>query len=482
MNNLSKYRTYFKDGKTYFFNSKYEQFNNLYGVDEKDKEDVNNNLKKQINYLKDTYLNIDNGEKFLNLYDIAYGANIKPKQYHAEIWNRVTSLQKYAIEKKYTSVFFLTITPPSYLKPLKQINIGKNKIRMVDNPNFCGLTDYVKEAREHISQKWRKFLRQRIFKEIKQRYGENLIYLRVYEPMLDGTPHLHLMCFVPDEFAKRFYNLVQNYFSDTRFDIKNVFENEKHVTAYILKYILKSFKHVDNTLSDVVSYWYVKNKIRRFTTSRTLIPLQLFRILKRHDEFQDIYATTKEYKNDMFNVELILCSNHLFSKDYNDLTKSDYKIATVEVYRPDGLGYSLEILYKRKINITKFEKEDNPNIKFDPNKKTYHQVKYDNNKKMLVYCSSKELPNQQITPVYVNNSLKYILHNDNLITYKPNFQKMSDMELFNYFTSLDFETSNQHHIAYIHNLLAQRGFFSFDNVPMDYYQSDKFFQGNLHEI
>ncbi len=47
-----------------------------------------------------------------------------------------------------------------------------------------------------------------------------------------------------------------------------------------MKYILKSFQNSkDNTLDDV-GYWYAKNKILRFTTSRSLLPLKIYRLIK----------------------------------------------------------------------------------------------------------------------------------------------------------------------------------------------------------
>ena len=239
---MTKYQI--KDNKKYYFNSKkFSSLNSFYGINEEIRKTVDESLKNQESYLKKHFVSIQD-KSFVSFFDMSMSANIKPNKYYGEMFNKVDALKKYAKHIGFSSPVFMTITAPTYLKPLKQINIGKNRIKLVDNPNFTGETDYVDKARFYLSEKWRIFLRQRLFRDIKKKYNDRVIYMRTYEPMIDGTPHLHLVIFLPPEFKDRFVKLAKHYFRQTRTDIKTIFDEEiGGVVAYILKYILKSFSN-----------------------------------------------------------------------------------------------------------------------------------------------------------------------------------------------------------------------------------------------
>jgi hypothetical protein len=469
--------TYKKEDTLYYFNSKHDFLNYPFGVDENVKKSNHEKIEKQNDYLKNTYLEID-GDKHIPLYEVAYGANVKPETYHAEIWHRVKTLQDYANEKGYTKPFFITITPPSHLKPLKQIKLperGKlNQVKLVDNPNFTGETDYIIQARDYISNKWQKFLRQRIFEDIKRKYGERMIYMRTYEPMMDGTPHAHLMCFIPPEFADRFKQLAINYFNETTFDIRDVFENQKHVIAYILKYILKSFQNAKEGKIDDIGHWYIHNQIRRFTTSRTLVPLKIFRLLGSHEEFQNLPYVNRLYKVGDLKISIAFNPYKLYDIDLPELKGQDYYIASVEVARPDGYDVSFEVLYKKNLNIKVLERSLPTNKTSIPNQITNHSnipkwttIKFDKHNSVLIKATKEEAKNTKVIPVYVGKSIKLLNINGRYIPYSVPFKKMKDYQLFQYALSLDIEETNLHHFHAVKNECVKRGLIDGEIQPVE---------------
>ncbi|WP_458701389.1 replication endonuclease [Sulfurospirillum sp. 1307] len=461
------YKYFKKDGKTYFFESKvFDDFNYLYGITPKKKQIVDNNLESQRNYLKNAFVNF-NDESFINLFDINFSANIKPKQYYGEMFNRVSTLQKYAKANKFDTPIFITLTPPSHLKPLKQIRLGNsNKYKLVDNPKFCGSLDYVDLAREYISNKWTKFLRQRLFTEMKNKYNERLIYMRTYEPFLDGTPHVHIVAFIPNEYKQRFINLVKNYFSDTRTDVKSEFDNGVGgVVAYILKYILKSFTNSQDNKLDDVGYWYAYNKIRRFTTSRTLIPMSIYRKMKQHDEYKNLLEVTNLYKNNYIQVEVIYNSWKLYSKNHSEINSTDFQIAKITVISNDtGFETHFNIVY---------EKSDNVSLYFvKPDSKSSKPFKIDINKSKEKFTEQKN--KQKCIPVDINGE-KFILYNDVLKKLVKVPAQMKDYELYRYYLSLDPENDenlNLHHFGITKNECIKRGLIDEELVSLNLYTTD----------
>ena len=283
-------------------------------------------------------------------------------------------------------------------------------------------------ARKFISEMWTKFLRQRIFTEMKAKYGERLIYMRTYEPMLDGTPHVHIVAFIPNEYKERFVNLVKGYFA-TRTDVKTDFDDGVGgVVAYILKYILKSFSNSDTGKLDDVGYWYAFNKIRRFTTSRTLIPMSIYRKIKQHEEYRNLMDVTKRYKLGHFEVEVKYDSYKLYSKEFNDINSIDYQIASISIYCDDGIESHFKILY---------EKSENVSLYFvDPQEKTNFPKEF----KPIV---RKEPKNPKIIPITISNSFEKYAYIDGRFTKLVRVPaKMKSIELYRYYLYLEKRLDN----------------------------------------
>ena len=448
-----------KNNKTYIFASKkFPSLNSIYGINKEVKKIVDENLEKQTEYLKNNYICL-NDKNFKSFLELSRGANINPNKYYGEMFNRVSSLKAYAKEIGFTCGIFITLTPPSYLKPLKQIQLSKKRIKLVDNPNFSGEANYVDLAREYQSKKWTKFLTQRIFKDIKAKYNERLIYMRTYEPMIDGTPHVHIVAFIPPEFKERFVKLAKKYFGATRFDIKTEFNDEiGGIVAYILKYILKSFSNSKTNQLDDVGYWYAYHKIRRFTTSRTLIPLKFYRLINSKKEFRDLLEVTKLYKSNILQVSSLYINPLKYHYvDYFDVKSKDYKVAEITVYVDDWYQPYFEVIYERCENITAYEvsRSKSPPLKA----RKIREIKPDK---------------KQRVKIKIENDY-YIYFDDILIKINPVPAYMKDYELYKYYKSLNASTCDYLHFGIVENECKKRGLLEGKPISLNEFSSfDKF--------
>ena len=425
----------------YNYSTKLEECNFLYGVTPRMRKDVEEKLEKQKNYLKNTFLSFDGIPTCKSLFDLNSSANIQPQRYHGEIWNRVQGLQQYAKDVGFTVPVFITITPRTVNKPTKQIFLKKNVYKLVDNPNFSAFTDgsvdYVKQTLEYISHKWQGLLKQRVCTDIKKATGTRLIFMRTYEPHIDGTPHAHIVCFVPPSFKDRFVEVCKDYFIDSRCDIKTEFEDEKGgVIAYILKYILKSFENAKNGILDTVACWYSYYKVRRFTTSRTLIPLSVFHKIQKQESLQNIYEVTKLFKKGYFEIGIACHPLAPTNENFIDLKNKDYKISTITYLLDDGDDVSFQVLYEKNYNIDFYVP--------DPKHKD----------KLKAIINTQTLK----TPVQIVGDLRtFILKEGKLVQVYKSLNNYSHYDLFAYYQRLDVDTCNLHHFGLVQNECIRRG-------------------------
>lgn len=426
-----------KDGITYLFASKFPKLNNPYAISKEDKEFIDKEYLTSLAVLRDSYIEID-GVKQVSLLDISFGANYSPRKYKAELWNRVDTLKNYAKDKGFDTPVFITLTPPTTLKPLKQIKLKGNRIKLVDNPNYTGDSDYIKSARDYITNTWRKFLSQQIFKDIKREFGDNIIYLRTYEPFMDGTPHCHILAFIPAKFKERFVKLAKNYFK-TRTDIKTEFNGEiGGVIAYILKYIFKSFINSKTKEFEYISYWYLLYKIRRFSCSRTILPMYIFRRIKKDEKFRDLKELTNLYKDGMISIDLIADNKRVLETD--KLLFKDYKIDTIIVSMIDEDNIAINhIAYKKsstlKVNIaSRNDYADMGRVDFKSLRK-----KLDEYREEKIQEEERRIKSWYEVPIDL----------------RP-FAKMTDMDLMHYYKNYSHRFENPQRIAIMENELLKR--------------------------
>lgn len=257
-----------------------------YGLSKNDLECTQEKLKKQKQFLDYSFIYDRIMRTKIPLSDIVISANLAPQRYYAEIQNRVNTLTTIAKERALIPIF-MTITLPSEYHPQKQIKYGKNKGKLVDNPKYNGTTP--KESVKILTKMFTKLRHDRSLKDGLTK--DNRLYFRVNEPTKSGTPHTHILMFVPHDRVDRIVKAFRRLFNEDANDIQT---NIKNATSYVMKYINKTLPlSKADKLSEKDTYlnaWYSKNRIIRFHSSRTLAPLNIYRLL--HNRFS-MYALTR---------------------------------------------------------------------------------------------------------------------------------------------------------------------------------------------
>lgn len=282
----------------------------MYGIDKEDKEYIDNKIEKQKKFLKEFILDI--GDKEINMLDNTYSANINPKKYFSEINNRVNSLHRYGRDNGLMAVF-ITITAPSSLHQKKldgSLNI---------NPN---------ETAKFLSSMWHKFTSLQVIRKMKKDTGNGLIYFRVYEPHKSGVPHIHAMVYIPKRWVLLVKKAFYKHFKKVgikQLQFKYTWYKEKGgAVAYMMKYITKTFKNAETDIMDDCAYWYIKYRIIRFCSSRTLCPLFIYR--KSRYFFKDKVDDDYIHISKLYNNKVI---DTLFDKTFIEYKYYDYEESEV---------------------------------------------------------------------------------------------------------------------------------------------------------
>jgi hypothetical protein len=259
-----------------------------YGLTKNDLEVVREKLRLQNNFLEYSYITNDHTGQSFSLKDCIVSSNHNPQRYYGEIQNRINTLEREALNANLTPVF-LTVTLPGEFHEMKHIN-GK----LVPNPNYNGTTP--KEAVKILTKQFAKLRQDRSLKELTK---AQRMYYRVNEPHKDGTPHTHILLFIPKDRIDR----VETAFKRLFLQVGNKFEkNIKSASSYIMKYINKTLPMSKEQISESDQYinaWYVKHRVNRFCSSRSMAPMYLYRLLSHRFS---LYGLTQVRKGDSLQV------------------------------------------------------------------------------------------------------------------------------------------------------------------------------------
>ncbi len=272
-----------------------------YGLSLADLEDVEHKLKSQKDFLKFSFLYDRINQNAIPLSDLLISANHSPDRYYAEVQNRVNTLIDIAKQRELKPLF-MTLTLPSEFHKYKTLQRNGIKDKLVPNPKYNGTP--VKEAVKILTKMFAKLRHDRSLKELSK---EQRIYFRVNEPHKDGTPHTHILMFVPVDRVERVKKAFKRLFDSRANDIQDNIEN---ATSYVMKYINKTLPlSKQKNLSQKDKYlnaWYSKNRVIRFNSSKTLAPLGIYRLL--HQKYS-LFALTKLINEDHFKIYLSIDSN-----------------------------------------------------------------------------------------------------------------------------------------------------------------------------
>jgi hypothetical protein len=355
-----------KDNTKYIIDSKLaknEDFNHLnykYSISPNIKKSIIKKIKEQKKFLNNSPLSY-RGEEILTLMDVSWSAN-HSKNYYAEVQNRVNTLKQICDDNKYIPVF-MTITAPSEYKPLKTIRLKKNVIKLVDNPNYQGVTPR-ETVKYFLSPQWSKFLRLKVIQKMVNN-GDKFHYIKTYEPMVDGTPHMHVVGWIKAKYKNEFRQVFKRHFQKSRYQIDFVEDSNKAVN-YVMKYITKSFDArdtEDGTLSDE-ALWFAQHRIIRFTMSRSLAPLWLYRKVRSYEKHRDYKKMSWRYRKGSYTTAYFLDGYYgqLFAKtdqEYIEAKEQNKKIELGRVgymYISDGEVEEDPMYYKRHYQIELYDK------------------------------------------------------------------------------------------------------------------------------
>lgn len=201
----------------------------------------------------------------------AYRANVSnPAIRRAELMVRIRGTEQYSKLLGHKGYFY-TITAPS--KYHSHYTSGKA------NPRYQDFN--IKETNEYLCSQWCK-ARAQFHRENLSVYG-----LRVVEPHHDGTPHWHMMLFMPPEQAKRVTEILRQYAmehdtnergaSEKRFKAVEIIDEKGSAQAYIAKYICKN---IDGEFIDEDKYGNdAKDSAARIAAWSSLFNIRQFQFI-----------------------------------------------------------------------------------------------------------------------------------------------------------------------------------------------------------
>lgn len=151
------------------------------------------------------------------------------------------------------------------------------------------------------------FAKLRQDRALKELSKEQRIYFRVNEPHKDGTPHTHILMYIPSDRVERVKKAFKRLFYE---DANNIQTELRNAAAYVMKYINKTLPlSKKEKLSEKEKYlnvWYSHNRVVRFNSSKTLAPLSVYRLL--HNRYS-LFALTKLINENHFKIYVTLDTN-----------------------------------------------------------------------------------------------------------------------------------------------------------------------------
>lgn len=259
-------------------------------------------LKRQLSFLKNNYfISYDGNAK--SFFDVSMSANISDK-YYAEVSNRVNTITTLSRDNELIPVF-LTITLNGCFRDSLKANFKRfnyQDIKSLPVELIYKLNNNVpftiRDLVSVLNYNFHKFA----MRLKRNCLTKNFCYIRTFEPHRDGVPHVHSLIFIPKNSLKYVLRIYKELFyakqnlSVDKLDFNQIKNGEingfqwtlTNACGYVMKYITKTFINFnENDELDFLHCWYIKYKVRRFLTSRTKIPLWVFRKINTIKSMRD---------------------------------------------------------------------------------------------------------------------------------------------------------------------------------------------------
>lgn len=445
---------------------------NTYGLTKQDLKNMQTKIDNQSDYLDDNFFTTSSGQ-VKTLRDVSFSANHSVR-YYAQLSNKIDTMTKIAISEGLHSCF-LTMTLDGYFRDLlygdytrfDKLSEHDKEIALRSVPASEALGEVrqkiearkaltVKDLYNILNHQTKNYIKSYAFKKLKKS-GQEYMYIRTVEPHKDGVPHFHMMLYIPAEHIEQFKkDFVRSYPAPrNRVKIKGTDELEafqtdiKDTTAYIMKYILKSFMDVKKQKElDYIQAWYIKHRIMRCVTSRSLVPQWVYKIAYAFES--DWYHLTDLMKDKNNFVEWNKEDNYFYFIDNHTGRELVYQYGKYQVLYGDRIIKEMGEV-KEKIKNNKV---------YDSTPKNW---------------TKKDKP----VPTYFDNDfIGYFTKQSGFKLSKKQPYQMNDLELYEYYQNIDIETCDLKHYGNTKNILIDRGLLDEPKINLASYQDDFFkFEG-----
>ncbi|MBG6074011.1 MULTISPECIES: replication endonuclease [unclassified Polaromonas] len=222
--------------------------------------------------LEETILVNELGQEF-KLAELAAKGPANKAIRRAELMTRISGFERIALEMGHAGLFF-TMTCPSRMHKWATVKGADN--RVFENKRYDGTSPG--QAQKYLAKVWSR-IRAKLARQGIGQYG-----FRIAEPNHDGTPHWHLLVFVPPEQLADLQATVWKYAlqdspnepgaSTHRVDFKPIDAGKGTAAGYIAKYVAKNidgfkldtdlYGNDGVTASHRVETWAATWRIRQF--------------------------------------------------------------------------------------------------------------------------------------------------------------------------------------------------------------------------
>lgn len=391
-------------------------------------------------------------------------AFINSHRYISELQNRVWSIYNYSQARDLVPLFF-TLSAPTEHHPKKQIFKDHRFTGKVVRNHKYNPENTPRITAKYLSKCLRKITNDRSWRKIPK---ADKSYFRVFEPHQDGTPHVHVMFFLPKEYYFQFVCNIHDKFPSPQGEIVVNVESPVH---YLMKYIYKTLddlRYGEDKISDL-TLWYVHHGICRIYTSRTLISLDVYRVLGGRYSLNELTLMYKEKRLTIYVDPGTNKPTQIFDEFGQIWTK---KI-------PIDINYNHMHQEERAITSNRPRPLAVPITLNLPSLVSPYLL----NKKYIFKEFLRSQEHRQLKqkfkvssyPVTYDDTLKYQCVNGNLypedeIVKIPS--RMNNYALFEYYKTLDIENVNFQHFGLTKNECIKRGLIDDVPAPLDSYGVD----------